>query len=153
MIPVKMQKISHLLVLLVLALLMVTIKDMAYGQTRSMEQAQERMDQQAIDESEERSISIEQPINEPEERTVDQPVADSIEQKLAVPEDIEVKKSKKISIMPAYGDGPGEVVDKQLEGTGLTFFPNSIRGNAVPEEILEDVNKRQSSEPPFVGGP
>jgi hypothetical protein len=131
-----MQKVSHILVSLILALLIVTIKNMAYSQTPSMEQSQ--TGQQAIDESEERSV--------------EQPVVDSIEQELAVPEDTEVKKAKKMSIIPAYGDGPGEVVDKQLEGTGLTFFPDT-RGNAIPDEIFEDKNKWQSSEPLDMGGP
>lgn len=150
MISIKMQKISPLLVLLILALLMVTVKNRAYSQTRSMEHAQERSIEQPMDEPVERRVvgSIEQPIDE----SVEEPAGDAIEQELAVPEDTEVKKSRKINIMPPAADGPGEVIDKQLEGTGLTFLP-AIRGNAVPAEILEDQNKWPSSEPPDMGGP
>ena len=157
MIFIKMQKISPFLVLLILALLMVTVKNRAYSQTRSMEHAQERSIEQAIDEPVDRPVvgSIEQPIDEP----VEGPAGEAIEQELAVPEDTEateVKKSRKISIMPPAADGPGEVIDKQLEGTGLTCLPG-IRGNAVPEEIFEDEEDeyewQSSSEPPFMGGP
>ena len=121
-----MQKAPLLLLLLILAPLMVTLTDTAYSQTRPVAQARER--------------------------TGEQSVVGSIEQKMAVPEIGEAEQSKKQPIVAPGANGPAKEIDKQLEGTGLIFLPGT-RGNAVPEEILEDKNEWQSIGLPVMDAP
>ena len=124
MIKVKMQKVSPLWILLILAPLSVTLTDTAHSQTLPTVQA----------------------------RTGKRPVVGSIEQEMVVPEVGEAEKSKKKPIIAPSPNGPGREIDKQLEGTGLIFLPGN-RGNVVPEEILEDKNEWRSIGPPVMDAP
>ena len=130
MIIIEMQKVSPLWRLLILAPLIVTLTVLLTGrsdsQTRSMEQAQEKL-----------------------------PAAESIEQEMVVPEFGEAEKAKKPQKQPIIApatNGPAREIDRQLEGTGLVFLPGN-RGNAVPEEILEDKNDWPSTGLPVMDAP